>query len=247
MSQAELPFEESRALAPRDRLRQQLRDERGGRIVFVSHCILNQNTRFLSGAFRPGGVDELVDAFQRQELGICQLPCPEQRAWGGALKPYLLTMYGSRGCWQYRARRLLLPLFLAYTRWRYRRLAAAVVRDIADYRRSGVAVVGMLGVDGSPSCGVGITLDLRQSLAVVAGCPLEQLTRKTMTDDVVRACRQPGLGLFVAELQRQLHRRQLDVPLLRHDLFAELPGGQPNAALDAQLGPTLDRCHSQPG
>lgn len=81
----------------KDQLLAQLRDERSKRVIFVSHCILNENTRYLGGAFRPAGVDELVDAFQRQRLDICQMPCPEQRAWGGVLKRRLWPFYGSRG------------------------------------------------------------------------------------------------------------------------------------------------------
>jgi hypothetical protein len=32
-------------------LRSRLRDERSGRVVFVSHCLLNQNTRYLGAAW----------------------------------------------------------------------------------------------------------------------------------------------------------------------------------------------------
>ncbi len=59
---------------------EQLIDERSKRVIFVSHCLLNENTRYLGGAFRPGCMDELVDSFQQEGLGICQMHCPEQRA-----------------------------------------------------------------------------------------------------------------------------------------------------------------------
>lgn len=64
-----------------DRLQARLRDERSRRIVFLSHCLLNENTRYLGGAFRPGAVDEVVGSYLRDGTGICQLPCPEQQAW----------------------------------------------------------------------------------------------------------------------------------------------------------------------
>lgn len=137
----------------RQLLLERLADERGKRVIFVSHCLLNENTRYLGGTFRPGGVNELVDCFQQEGLGICQMHCPVQRAWGGVLKRYLLPMYGSRGTLLYRLRRVLLPLFLGYTRWMYWRLAKEVVRDIEDYVRSGFEVVGIVGVGGS-TCGV---------------------------------------------------------------------------------------------
>ena len=62
-----------------DTLRRALRDERSGRVVFLSHCLLNGNVRYLGGATRPGGVDEVVAPLQRGGVGIVQLPCPEQR------------------------------------------------------------------------------------------------------------------------------------------------------------------------
>ena len=51
-------------------MRSKLRDERSGRVVFVSHCLLNQNTRYLGGAFRPGAVHEVVDPYLRDGTGI---------------------------------------------------------------------------------------------------------------------------------------------------------------------------------
>lgn len=64
----------------------QLRDERSRRVVLVSHCLLNENTRYAGGASRPGAVAEAIDGLIDAGYGIHQLPCPERLAWGGALK-----------------------------------------------------------------------------------------------------------------------------------------------------------------
>ena len=53
---------------------------------------------------------------------------------------------------------------LAYSRLVYRRLARQTARRVADYRDSGLDVVGIVGVDGSPSCGVTRTMDLSRAL-----------------------------------------------------------------------------------
>jgi predicted secreted protein len=208
----------------REQLERQLQDDRGKRVLFVAHCILNQNTRYLGGAYRSGCVDEIVDALQREGVGICQLPCPEQRAWGGVLKPYTLAMYGSRGTLRYRARRLLLPLFIAYTRWCYWRLAGAVAREIADYVHAGFAVGGVLGIAGSPSCGIEMTLDLQRSQEVLAGCPIASLSREMLNEQAIIGCRVVGEGLFIAALRRQLRRRGLTVPFFEHDPLTERDG-----------------------
>jgi uncharacterized protein YbbK (DUF523 family) len=193
--------------------------------MLVSHCLLNQNTRYAGGATRPGAVAEAVEELVAARYGIHQLPCPERLAWGGVLKPHSLLLYHSRGGPLYPLRGALLRGFTWWTRIVYRRLARRVARDIADYRRSGVAVAGVVGIGASPSCGVTTTLDLRASLDVVAGCPVAALTRQVMNEDAVLGCRRPGEGMFIKELDRQLKRRGLTLPAFEHDLATELRGG----------------------
>jgi hypothetical protein len=96
-------------------LRRALSDVRSGQVVFVSHCMLNQNVRYQRGATRPGAVAEVVARLPRAGVGIVQMPCPEQRAWGGVDKRYTMPAYGAD---QTRFRRLRRPaswLFLLYT------------------------------------------------------------------------------------------------------------------------------------
>jgi uncharacterized protein YbbK (DUF523 family) len=217
----------TRALALLDRLR----DARGRRVMLVSHCLLDQNTRYAGGATRPGGVTEVVDELLAAGYGIHQLPCPEQRAWGGVLKPHSLLLHGSKGGPLYPLRGVLIRPFLWRTRLAYRRLARRVARDVADYERSGITVAGVVGIGASPSCGVATTLDLRASLDVLAACPAAALTRDVMNDRAVLGCRRPGQGLFVRALDRELARRGLSVPAFEHDLAAELRGEHP-ALLD---------------
>jgi predicted secreted protein len=131
-------------------LSERLDDARGRQVAFVSHCLLNENTRYLGGAFRPGGVAEVIDELVSRGVGICQMPCPEQQAWGGVLKRRMLRAYGARGTVLYHFRRLLLRLFMLYTRLEYWRLARQVVSQIADYERSGFEVIGIVGVGASP-------------------------------------------------------------------------------------------------
>ncbi|WP_082974439.1 DUF523 domain-containing protein [Mycobacterium sp. E1715] len=206
----------------------QLRDQRGRRVMLVSHCLLNENTRYAGGATRPGAVAEAVEELIGAGYGIHQLPCPERLAWGGALKPHSLPLYHSKGGLLYPFRGLLLRAFVAWTRLVYRRLAQQAVRDVADYQRSGFTVAGIVGIGASPSCGVVTTLDMRASLDVVAACPAAALTRDVMNERAVLGCRRAGEGLFIAALDRQLRRRGLQVPALEHDLAAELRGERQN-------------------
>ena len=204
------------------RLQQQLADARGGRVVLLSHCLLNENVRFLGGAGRSGGVREIVDGYLDDGVGIYQMPCPEQRAWGGVLKRRMLLAYGAGGTWRGPVVRLLLRPFLGYTRLAYGRLARRVANDALDYRRAGVDIVGAVGVGASPSCGVRTTLDVTGAVDVLRRCPLARLDRRTVVEDAVGANVCPGEGMFVHALRRRLDSAGVTVPFDEHDLLAEL-------------------------
>jgi uncharacterized protein YbbK (DUF523 family) len=208
-------------------LRERLRDERSGKVLVLSHCLLNQNVRYLGGAFHPGMVDEAVDQARRHGYGLYQLPCPEQRAWGGVLKRSLLPVYAAEGTLRYRFHRPLLLLFIGYTSLRYRRLARRAAGDLGDYRRSGFAVAGIVGVAGSPSCGVRSTLDLPGAVEAMAACPLATLDRGAFNRQVIAANMVAGEGLFVRQLRRALRRRGVQVPFGEHDLRPATRGGRP--------------------
>lgn len=205
-----------------DQLRKQLADARGNRVVFFSHCLLNQNVRYLGGAGRAGGVVELVDDYLVRGIGICQLPCPEQRAWGGVLKRRMLPAFGSADTAWAPMGRLLLRPFASYTRLIYARLARRVARDVLDYRRSGIEVVGLVGIGGSPSCGVHRTLDMRMAVKALTRCPVARLDRRTLNEEIIAANVRPGEGLFIRALRRELARAGVSIPLQEHDLLAEL-------------------------
>lgn len=126
-------------------LDERLADARGKRVVFVSHCLLDENVRYLGGAFHSGAALEAGDLI-RSGVGICQMPCPEHRAWGGIRKPMMLHAYGLRDKRLYHFRQPLLRLFLLYTRLRYRILARRVVREIGQYRDGGIDIWGWSGL-----------------------------------------------------------------------------------------------------
>ncbi len=220
-----------------------LADARSNRVVFLSHCLLDENVRYQGGAFHSGAAPETL-ALIRTGVGICQMPCPEQRAWGGVRKPQMLRAYGLIDTRLYRFRTVLFRLFVASTRLRYRLLARHVAREIKEYRDAGVAVVGVVGIGASPSCGVRMMLDMRRSFETIAACPLAAVDRATINERVVTACRVPGEGLFVRALREQLRRRRIEIPFLEHDLIAEMNGREQPLALrtDESLGlPEPDR------
>ena len=51
-------------------------DGRSRRVVFLAHCLLNQNAISDGTAVYPAAFRELVQFFLEHQVGIVQLPCP---------------------------------------------------------------------------------------------------------------------------------------------------------------------------
>lgn len=99
-------------MARLETLQRVLSDQRHGHVLFVSHCLLDQDVRYLGGAWRPGIVEDVVAIAQQRGAGLVQMPCPEQCAWGGVGKRYTLVAYGAdRRLTTRTIRRAGLPLF----------------------------------------------------------------------------------------------------------------------------------------
>jgi uncharacterized protein YbbK (DUF523 family) len=206
-----------------ERLSKRIVDRRSRTVVFVSHCLLNPNTRYLGGAPDPSRARALVRGIEETGAGIVQMPCPEQRAWGGMAKRLFLRAYGCRGTLLYAARGIVVPLFLLSTRMRYALLARQQAKLAADCVRAGCRVTGIVAVDGSPSCGLSVSLDVPKAFRLHAEGRLEEMDA-SWADRTVLDCCIPGQGLFTAALQRQLARRGLEAPWSAYDLPAEIRG-----------------------
>jgi predicted secreted protein len=204
-----------------------LADARSRRVVLLAHCLLNENVRFLGGATRPGAVLEEVEPYLQGGVGIVQLPCPEQLAWGGVLKRHLLRLYGTRVLRWSAVRRPVVAVARGLTALRYAAPARRTVRLIEDYAAAGVEIVGVVGVGASPSCGVRTTLDLDGAVEAMARCRRGAQTPEIVTRQVVAANVVDGPGLFISDVQRRLARKGIAVPMREHDLLGELARPQP--------------------
>lgn len=204
-------------------LQQRLADNRSQKVIYLSQCILNENVRYLGGAFRKGGLREIVEGCWDKGWSIVQMPCPEQCAWGGVTKRWLLMLYGTKGTFLYRMRRMVLPILTLYTKLRLRRLAKVIAGQIHDYRVSGYTVIGIIGIDGSPSCGVNTTMDLERSFELMASIDVNSISVGQMTDILLQGST-AGRGLFASALRLELDRRHIDVPFVAHDVLDEVNG-----------------------
>jgi predicted secreted protein len=119
------------------------KDGRSNKVIFVPHCLLNQNARDMGAADFPAMMKPILEALAAKDIGIIQLPCAELMVLGlerGRDVPPLKTI---------RAR-----LELPESRAPLLHLVNQVVYQIKEYQVHGFEVVGILGKHGSPTCGV---------------------------------------------------------------------------------------------
>ena len=128
-------------------------DIRGRKIVVLAHCILNQNAKLDRCAHCQGAIGELVSVLLENGIGILQMECPEMlylgldRQTDHAASPSVASEDTRI------AQRMKEPAAQDIVD----RIARNAAQQIFDYQRNGFSVIGILGINGSPSCGVETT------------------------------------------------------------------------------------------
>ena len=159
-------------------------DGRSQKVAFLAHCLLNQNAISDGTAVRPAGFPEMVSYLLEHGVGIVQLPCPELLCLGldrgdpqGAERPVVVD--------NTRIRRAMAQ---AEASRRLARLVEDTMAQLLEYRRYGFQVVGILGANRSPCCGVDTTSQDDQEV--------------------------PGMGVFLEALSRRLEEVGWKIPMV---------------------------------
>lgn len=128
-------------------------DARSKTILFVAHCLLNQNSISDGTAAYPGSVKHIVALLLESGIGIVQLPCPELMCLGldrgdqnGAAAPVIVENTRIRKALEQEAAIAKLNA-----------LVATIVFQIFEYLKYGFDIKGIVGINRSPSCGVETT------------------------------------------------------------------------------------------
>ena len=114
-----------------------LKDKRSGRIAVVAHCILNQNSRVLGLAESSSAIAEIVEFLIRNDMGIIQMPCPELTYAGILRKSQTKDEYDN-------------TMFRNHCK----KIAEEIVEQVQEYSKGKIKARIIIGVDGSPSCGI---------------------------------------------------------------------------------------------
>ena len=159
-------------------------DARSRKVVFVSHCMLNQNAISDGTADFPAANRTIVSLLLEHDVGIVQMPCPELLCLGldrgdvhGGERPVIVENTRIRGALQTPQASL-----------RLRPLVEQVVYQIAQYQQNGFLVLGIVGINRSPSCGIETTSAHDEEVA--------------------------GMGVFMAALKAELDARGISLPMV---------------------------------
>lgn len=157
-------------------------DKRSKKVIFVSSCLLNTNNKVKGLARYPGMCKEVFDILYENDLGIQQMDCPETLLLGIQRWWQTKNLYDSRGF-----------------RNHCRKIAERQVDYMEEYAREGYKVAGVLGCDGSPTCGVSITAWDKEW----GGSPVELNFNEAIVE---------GEGVYMEELHEAIKERGLKEP-----------------------------------
>jgi len=175
-------------------------DARSKKIALLANCLLDQNAKVANLAQYPALIPGLVELLDKYHFGIQQMPCPET---------YTL---GLRRFWQVK------PQYQARGVQRsYEFLAEFVLDSVEDYIRNDFTVI-LLGVDGSPSCGINITDSDRSDIWL--GAPT--LRKQDVEDKTMFV---PGQGTFIDVLDAKTAQRSLNL-IPRFGLALDIQGAE---------------------
>ena len=156
-------------------------DNRSKKIVLVSHCILNQNSISDGTVDFPGTFQEMVELLLDSKVGILQMPCPELLCLGldrGDIR-------GSERDIVVENTRIRNALKQSSSLEIVESLVKQVVYQIEEYLKNDFSVLGIVGINRSPSCGVDTTSKNKREIE--------------------------GKGIFVKSLEKKLKEKDIEI------------------------------------
>ncbi len=112
------------------------------KIFFVSHCLLNSAAVVRQGGQKTALKQRFLENTLRLGIQLIQLPCPE------------FALYGHLR-WGHTKEQFLTPAFMRQCK----KIASYAAQQAAEYQRfpEQFDILGFVGMDGSPTCGVSVT------------------------------------------------------------------------------------------
>ncbi len=158
------------------------------KVLVLSHCILNQATRWWQKGKQiernQGPVDQILEFLSANKIGAVQLPCPEFGFFGNPRPPATKDEYES------------LPKFRAHCESLAKESAQHLKTLVIGAKYPTIKILAVAGVERSPSCGV--------------NCTPRRVSGKTRHLD--------EKGLFIEFLDGEMRNHDLKIPVIGLDM-----------------------------
>jgi len=160
--------------------------KRSKKSLIVCHCLLNANAKIFPLAICGGVNRDVLNPYLEEDVGLIQLPCPETgylglNRWGMTREQYDHLHYRDY------CREILKPTLYQ-------------VRAFVD---AGYQILGVIGMDGSPNCGVHKTC-----AGFTGGEICSQADIGRQQEKLVFV---PGKGVFFKILEEMLFKEKIDL------------------------------------
>lgn len=174
------------------------------KVIFVSHCILNTASKVV--LYNQQSIDaeeklrlQFVSTALNNGIQIVQLPCPE------------FTLYGSKR-WGHVSDQFDNPFFREHCR----KILTTIIQQLKEYlSNSSYEVLGIVGIDGSPSCGVDYTCQGDWYGSFEGRTDLQEVLRNTKLVN--------KRGIFMEGLDEMLKEENLNDKVIVRSLYAREP------------------------
>ncbi len=128
-------------------------DKRSKKVIFVAHCVLNQNTKLDQCAHYPGVIREVMEFLISKDVGIIQMPCPEMLYLGLNRQADVSTSPTVES----EDTRIFKRMLENQSQNLCMKLINNIVYQIKEYKINNFEVIGLVGINGSPTCGIETT------------------------------------------------------------------------------------------
>lgn len=160
------------------------------KLIILSHCFLNEKSKVKKhGINPPADIGEILKILLDNEIGMIQLPCPE------------LTCYGLRR-WGHVKEQFDTPHYRNHCRQSF----DIYLEQIQDYIKNGYEIIAIVGIEGSPSCGV-----YRTCSGEWGG----EFSSNTNLGETLKTIKMiESKGVFIEEIDKILTKNCIDIPFI---------------------------------
>lgn len=165
---------------------------RSKRIVVLSHCLLNSNSKVEGLSTYSSMLNKLIEYIILKDYGIIQLSCPELEMYGIKRWGHVKNQFDNE-----------------YFRGQCNKMLESYINQFKDYLLNGYEIKCIIGVEKSPSCGVNKTcISSSWGGTVNSNC----IKKKIDNIEIVNES-----GVFIEELEKMLKNNDLNIPLVAVD------------------------------